>query len=73
MSALLADLQVKGLIDQTLVVLGTEFGHTPRINANDWRDHHSKALTCLLAGAGMKRGMYSDNIEGTPRHVAILE
>ena len=28
---------------------------------------------CLLAGAGMKRGMYSDNIEGTSRHVAILE
>ena len=37
MSALLADLQAKGLLDQMLVVLGTEFGYTPRINDNDGR------------------------------------
>ncbi len=35
MSALLADLQAKGLLHQTLVVLGSEFGRTPRINDND--------------------------------------
>ncbi len=36
-----ADLQAKGLLAQTLVVLGTEFGRTSRINDNDGRDHHS--------------------------------
>ena len=40
MSALLADLQADGLLNQTLVVLGTEFGRTPRINDNDGQDHH---------------------------------
>ena len=61
------------LLDQTLVLLPTEFGRTPRTNDNDGRDHRNEAFMCLLAGAGMKRGMYSDNIEGTSRHVAILE
>ena len=36
--ALLADPQAKGLLDQTLVVLGSEFGRTPRINDNDGGD-----------------------------------
>ena len=54
MSALLADLQSKGLPAQTQVVLATEFGHTPRINDNDGRDHHDTVFTCLLAGAGIK-------------------
>ena len=40
----------------SLVVLGTEFGRTPRINGRDGRDHHNKAFTCLLAGAGIKGG-----------------
>ena len=56
MSAVLADLQTKGLPAQTQVVLATEFGHTPRINDNDGRDHHDTVFTCLLAGAGIKRG-----------------
>ncbi len=34
----------------------TEFGHKPRINDNDGRDHHSKPFTCLLAGVGMECG-----------------
>ena len=54
MIALLADLQTKWLLDQTLVVLGTEFGRTPRMNDNDGRDHHNKAFTCLLTGAGVE-------------------
>ena len=41
------DLQAKGLLGQTLVILGTEFGRTPRINENDGREHHKKDLTCL--------------------------
>lgn len=42
MPALLADLQSKGLLDQTLVVLDTEFGHGPRTNDNDGREHHNR-------------------------------
>ena len=72
--ALLADLQTNGLRDQTLVVLGTEFGRTPRINSNDGRDHHDEPFTCLMARAGMVgRDTYIDNFEGTPRRAAILD
>ena len=51
MIAVLADLQPKGLLDQTLVVLATEFGRTPRIHQNDGRDHGDEMVACLLAGA----------------------
>ena len=53
MAAVLADLHTKGLLDQTLVVLGTEFGRTPRINDHDGREHDNEVITCLLAGAGI--------------------
>lgn len=55
-SALLTDLQSRGLLDQTLVVLATEFGRTPKINQNEGRDHYPKAFSCLLAGGGVKGG-----------------
>ena len=56
LSALLADLSSKGMLDHTVVVLATEFGRTPRINENNGRDHHNQAFSCLLAGAGIKGG-----------------
>ena len=56
MSALLADLNAKGLLNQTLVVLSTEFSRTPWIDNNDGRDHHNRAFSCLLAWAGIKGG-----------------
>jgi uncharacterized protein (DUF1501 family) len=55
-SALLLDLEAKGLLDSTLVVLGSEFGRTPDINENDGRDHYPLAYTTVLAGGGAKRG-----------------
>ncbi len=55
-AALLADLEERGLLDQTLVVLMGEFGRTPKINPNAGRDHHSRANSVLMAGAGMPRG-----------------
>ncbi len=55
-SALLDDLEQRGLLDQTLVVLATEFGRTPRINQNEGRDHYPKAFSCMLAGGGVKGG-----------------
>jgi hypothetical protein len=55
-SALLQDLEAKGLLDSTLVVLGSEFGRTPNINENSGRDHYPLAYSTVLAGGGVKRG-----------------
>jgi hypothetical protein len=56
MSTLLQDLEVHGLLNETLVVLATEFGRTPEVNANDGRDHHPTGFTCVLAGGGIRGG-----------------
>lgn len=53
---LLKDLHRTGLLDETLVVLTTEFGRKPSINANAGRDHHPGAFCSLLMGAGIKGG-----------------
>ncbi len=55
MSALSPDLQAKGLLDQRLAILGTEFVRTPRINDNDGRDHDDGAVTHVPAGRGGAR------------------
>ncbi|MGB0258408.1 MAG: DUF1501 domain-containing protein [Coraliomargarita sp.] len=55
-SALLEDLHYRGLLDETLIVIGTEFGRSPKINGNAGRDHHPNAFTCVLAGGGIKGG-----------------
>ncbi|MCA9035990.1 MAG: DUF1501 domain-containing protein [Planctomycetaceae bacterium] len=55
-TTLLDDLKQRGLLEKTLVVLGTEFGRTPTINQNAGRDHHPAAFCCMLAGAGIKGG-----------------
>jgi uncharacterized protein (DUF1501 family) len=55
-SALLLDLEAKGLLESTMVVLGSEFGRTPDVNENDGRDHYPLSYTTVLAGAGAKRG-----------------
>ena len=56
MGTLLEDLESRGLLDSTLVVLATEFGRTPRINENTGRDHHPGVFSCVLAGAGVQGG-----------------
>jgi hypothetical protein len=59
-AALIADLKQKGLLDETLIIWGGEFGRTPntagRINLESGRDHHSKAYCCWMAGGGVKGG-----------------
>ena len=57
-AALITDLEAKGLLQETLVVVATEFGRTPEIKAEhqNGRDHHPSAFTCLLAGGGVKGG-----------------
>lgn len=56
LSTLLQDLAARGLLDETLVVLATEFGRTPEINQNDGRDHHAPGFSCVLAGGGIRGG-----------------
>lgn len=56
LSTLLQDLDSRGLLQETLVVLATEFGRTPEINANDGRDHHAPGFSCVLAGGGVRGG-----------------
>jgi hypothetical protein len=55
-SALLEDLDTRGLLAGTLVVWMGEFGRTPRINQHGGRDHWPKCATALLAGGGVKSG-----------------
>ena len=50
------DLQVIGKLENTIVVLTTEFGRTPIPNKNSGRDHYPKAFSSVLAGGGMKGG-----------------
>lgn len=53
---LMRDLHSKGLLDETLIVLTTEFGRKPKMNVNGGRDHHPGAFCSLLIGAGIKGG-----------------
>lgn len=57
-SVLINDLKSKGLLSKTLVVLGTEFGRSPHINANSGRDHHPGCYSGFLAGGGIKGGQF---------------
>jgi hypothetical protein len=56
-SALLEDLDQRGLLDETLVVCLGEFGRTPRINAQAGRDHWAQAMSIMLAGGGVPAGL----------------
>jgi hypothetical protein len=54
--ALLSDLEERGLLDDTLVVVSGEFGRTPKINPTSGRDHWAHCYTQLLAGGGVRGG-----------------
>ena len=57
-AALVADLKRRGLLEDTLVIWGGEFGRTPMVQGgNDGRDHHPNAFTMWLAGGGIKPGI----------------
>lgn len=56
LTALLTDLDKRGLLADTLVVLTTEFGRSPEIVDNEGRNHHPKAFSGLLAGGGIRGG-----------------
>ena len=55
-SSLIADLDERGLLDSTLVLVSSEFGRTPKINSSGGRDHWPKVFSVALAGGGVHRG-----------------
>lgn len=54
--ALARDLDARGLLDETLIVINTDFGRTPRVNGNAGRDHWTSCYSVLFAGAGIRGG-----------------
>jgi uncharacterized protein (DUF1501 family) len=56
LSALIEDLNVRGMLKDVSVVVWGEFGRTPRINPQAGRDHWPQVSCCLLAGGGMRTG-----------------
>ena len=57
LATLVSDLDQRGMLDSTLVVLTTEFGRTPRINSMAGRDHWPQAFSIVMAGGGVRRGI----------------
>ena len=57
LATLLLDLEERGLLKRTLVMVSSEFGRTPKINQTAGRDHWPKVFSVLLAGGGIKGGM----------------
>jgi hypothetical protein len=56
LAALISDLESRGMLEETLIVLTSEFGRTPKINQNQGRDHYP-IFSAVLAGGGIKGGM----------------
>ena len=69
LSALLRDLDRRGTLESTLVVVTTEFGRTPRINTMAGRDHWPAAFSIVMAGGGLKSGL---TISATDKHAASV-
>lgn len=77
-SALLGDLEARGLLASTMVVLCSEFGRTPKINSRSGRDHYPKVFSTLLAGGGVKGGFIygssdKEGAEVADKQVAIQD
>lgn len=78
MSALVADLADRGLLDTTLIVWMGEFGRTPRINDRAGRDHWPQSWSVVLGGAGLKGGRVvgatdKDGVEVVDRPVGVMD
>jgi hypothetical protein len=72
-SALLDDLEERGMLDETLVVSLTDFGRTPRVNGSAGRDHFPNCFSVAFAGGGIKGGQVygkSDRIGSAPLELA---
>jgi hypothetical protein len=64
-AALIRDLDTRGMLDSTLVMVTTEFGRTPKINGTAGRDHYPKVFSIALAGGGIKKGHVHGSSDAT--------
>jgi hypothetical protein len=62
---LIRDLESRGLLDSTLVMVTSEFGRTPKINGTAGRDHWPKVFSIVLAGGGIKKGLIYGKSDAT--------
>ncbi|MEL6106223.1 MAG: DUF1501 domain-containing protein [Planctomycetota bacterium] len=65
LAVLIDDLSERGLLDETLIMVSSEFGRTPKINATAGRDHWPKVFSVMLAGGGIKGGMIHGSSDAT--------
>ena len=87
MAALISDLKARGLLNETLIVIGAEFGRTPMLQGksnggaanNVGRDHHKEAYCMLFAGGGVRGGVSygkTDELgyeaEENPVHIHVI-
>jgi hypothetical protein len=68
-STLLTDLEQRGLLDETLVVMMSDFGRTPRVNGSAGRDHWTYCYTVMFAGAGIRGGTVCGASDGHAAYV----
>lgn len=78
MGALVADLDQRGLLDDTMVVWMGEFGRTPRINQNAGRDHWPRSWSIVMGGGGLKGGQAvgstdKDGVDITDKPVGVMD
>jgi hypothetical protein len=64
-ATLIRDLERRGLLDSTLVMVTSEFGRTPKINGTAGRDHWPKVFSIVLAGGGIKKGLIYGTSDAT--------
>jgi hypothetical protein len=64
-ATLIRDLDRRGMLDSTLVMITSEFGRSPKINKDAGRDHWPRVFSVVLAGGGMKRGMVYGSSDST--------
>jgi hypothetical protein len=73
-AGLIRDLADRGLLDSTLVLITSEFGRTPKVNAGGGRDHWPRVFSIVLAGGGIQRGRVygsSDSLAAEPKDDAL--
>jgi hypothetical protein len=74
LAGLITDLAERGLLDETLVVVNSEFGRTPKVNAGGGRDHWPRVFSIVMAGGGVKKGAVygeSDALAAEPKANAL--
>ncbi|QNN24734.1 DUF1501 domain-containing protein [Planctomycetales bacterium ZRK34] len=65
LATLVRDLDRRGMLDSTLVMVTSEFGRTPKINDNAGRDHYPKVFSIMMAGGGLKKGFVYGKSDST--------